>query len=90
MVNAVTDCIFCNLIKSHTLGIGILELEQLLNMPGNSFPFAVRVSCEKDKITCLCCFPQLRDQLVLSFNRDVFRLKIMFQDNPHRLTGQIP
>ena len=89
MVNAVPHGVFGDFVKGYALGIGILELEQLLDVPGNGFALAVRVGCEKDKLACLRRLAQLGNQLVLALDRDVFGLEIVFEIDAHGLAGQV-
>ena len=89
VVNPIADGIFRNLIEGYTLGIGIFQLKQFFDVPGNGLPLAVRVGCEKYEIARLRRLAQLGNQLVLALDWDVFGRKIVFQINPHRLAGQI-
>ena len=89
VLDAVGHHIFGNFVECHTFGLVIRQREQLFQMPGDCFPFTVRVRSEKDGV-CLFGFGfQIFDHLCLIPHRDIFRFK-RIQVYTKRALGEIP
>ena len=89
MLNTVAHALLGDLIEGHALVFALLEVQKGLQMPGDRFSLAVRVGCEVDKIGFLGCLAQLGDDLILSLDRPVFRLKIVLEIHAHGLSRQV-
>ena len=87
--NGLLDHLLGDLIEGDTLAFIIRQLQHLLEMPGNGFSFAVRVSCEIDHFGLICSFLQFGNNLFLACHRHVLRLKVPAQIHTHSALGQI-
>ncbi len=47
-------------------------------VPGNGFPFPVRVACQIDILALLCQFPEFLDSFLLLLRNPVRGLEVMF------------
>ena len=67
-----------DLVKLDAALTGHVQLQDLREMPGNRFAFAVRVRCEKDAIGFLRFLLDAFQHVPASAERDIFRFKRMF------------
>ena len=81
---------FCNFVEGDPLGFAVGQMEHLLEMPGNRFPFPVRVGGQVDEIAFLRRFFQLVDDFVLALDGLVLGGKVPVDIDAHLLFGQIP
>ena len=89
MLDAVAHRLRGDLVEGHALIAALLEVQQILQMPGNGFTLAVRVRCEIDKVALGCRMAQLGDDLFLAFDRLIVRREIVLDIHAHFLSGEI-
>ena len=71
------NCLWRDLVKDDTIYRYIFAFfpYRIAEMIGNSFPFAVIITCEKDVLGVLCILLQFFEQLGSTAYRDIFGLK---------------
>ena len=89
MLDPILDRRLGDLIEGHALGILLLKLEQLLDMPGNRLALAVRVSRKVHEIAFADLAADFLDNFILSLDRHIFRLEIVLKIDTHFLFRQI-
>ena len=89
VLDARANRLLGDLVKGHTSGILVLELEQLLDVPRNRFSLAVRVSCEVHEIALADFAADFLNNFIFSLDRHIFRLEIVLDVNAHFLFRQI-
>ena len=89
VLDAVLDRGLGDLVEGDALGVLVLQLEQLLDVPRNGFALAVRVGCEVDEIALADLTAQLPDDFILTLDRHIFRLEIVLKIDAHFLFRQI-
>ena len=78
-----------DLVKGHAAGLGLGQVKERLQMPGNGLTFAVRVGGEIDGVALFCRLLQLTDQLFLAANGLIFGGKIVLNIHADGALGQI-
>ena len=76
-VDTVRNDLLRDLVKGNALRFLIFQIEKFLQMPGNSFPFAVRVCCKIYDIRVFRTLPEIRNHICSSLDRNIVRLKIV-------------
>ena len=84
------DYLLGDLVKCHTPGFGIRQIQQFFQMPGNGLTLTVRVGCEIDGLRGSRSCLQFLDQVFLSLDRDIAGRKISLQIHTHGGFRQIP
>ena len=87
--DARADRLLGDLVEGDALGIAVLELVQLLDVPRNGFSLAVRVSCEVDEVRLSDLAADFLDDFIFTLDRHVFRLEIVLNIDAHFLFRQI-
>ena len=78
-----------NLVEGHAVCLIVRNVQQIFQMPGDGFALAVRVGCKVDAARALRSLTQICDDLFLSLERLILRLKIVFNIDAQRALWQI-
>ena len=89
MLDALGDDLLGDFIEGYAACLFIGQTKQLLEVPGNGLPFAVRVSRKIDGSGILGVLFQLVDQLGLVPHGNILRLKAVFDIDAHLALGQV-
>ena len=79
----------CDLVEGHAVCLVIRNVQQIFQMPRDGFALAVRVSREIDAAGALRGLAQVCDDVFLSLERLVLRLKIVLDIDAQRALRQI-
>ena len=90
VLDALGDHLFGDLIEGDPLGLLIIQLQQLLQMPGDGFALPVRVRCQVDGLGGLGFLLQFADQFLFITDGDILGLKAMLNIHAHFALGQVP
>ena len=88
--NRLTDHPLGDLIEGHAAGLLILQVQQLFQMPADSFPFPVRVGGQIDHVAGLGGFFQVADNVLFPLDGAVFRFKVVVNIHAQSAFGQVP
>ena len=86
------DCLLGDFVESNPGDLfvgGVLQLQGGFQMPGNGFSFAVRVRCQIDAVSLFDHLAQPGEKFSFAPDRDVTRLIIMLNIDPHLTLGKI-
>ena len=89
MLDGLGDGGLGDLVKGHTLGLAGIQLQQLLQMPGNGFTFPVRVGCQINELGLVGGILQIVDDLALAVNGQIGGLEVVFHIHAQLLFGQV-
>ena len=78
-----------DLVKGHALGLAGIQLQQLLQMPGNGFALPVRVGCQIDELSLVGGILQIVDDLALAVDGQIGGLEVIFHIHAQLLFGQV-
>ena len=87
--NALGNDLFRDFVEGDPAGLGVRQIQQLLQVPGNGFSFPVRVGCQVHLLAGVGGVLQRSDGLLLSFDGLVVRLEAVFQIHAHLALGQV-
>ena len=88
--NGFPNHLLGNLVEGDTVCFGVREIQEFLQMPGNSFSLPVRVSCQVDRVYLFGGGLQFFDQIFLALDRDILGGEITLQVHAHGGFGKIP
>ena len=77
-------------VEHDALGLGRIQFEHLIQMPGNGFPFAILIGCQPDEVGLLGGFGELGYQGFLVGLYLVFGSEPVFDVYAEVPFGQIP
>ena len=78
-----------DLVEGDPLGLVTVQLQKLLQMPGNGLALPVRVGCQIDKIGLVRCRLQLTDNFILALDGHIGGLKMIVHIHAQFLFGQV-
>ena len=90
VLDALGDHLFGDLVEGNPLGLLIVQLQQLLQMPGDGLALPVRVRGQIDGLGGLGFFFQFADQFLFIPDGDIPGLKAVLNIHAHLALGQIP
>ena len=90
LADALLHHLLGDLVEGHALCLFLAQLQQVFQMPGNGFTLAVRVRCEIDDLRLVRRAAQIPDDLFLSLDGAVFRLKVVRDVHAKGAFGQVP
>ncbi len=69
----------CNLIKGDAVYLLPLQLQRVIQMPGDRFALPVRIRCQIDLLGFFYFFSESGENIALSPDRNIFQFKIIFR-----------
>ena len=89
LFKSILDRIFGNFIEDDTVFLFLIQIQNVSQMPRNSFSFAIRVTCQKDLLSFLRFFFQVINQRTFTTNIDILRLIVILKINGHSRLFQV-
>jgi hypothetical protein len=87
------DCPFCNFGKFNPVKLCFVSqffaFQNLVDVPGNGFPFTIEVSCEINRLGAACGFNNFINMLFAALTEFIVHGKIIFSVNRTVPRGQV-
>ena len=90
ILNGVLDGLFGNFVKFNTARGRRIHVQNLPQMPGDGFAFAVRVSCEQNLRSRLGFFTDSAQNVAASADGNILQFKVVIHIHADLGFGQIP
>ena len=83
LIKRLANRVFGYFVKHHAAIARVITPDHFPQVPGNGFPFAVKVGCEIDVVGFFSQLFQFRDDLLFTRQHFIVRLPIVPRVNPH-------